>query len=85
MFGTRYPAPCMRTYERSTHTAALTLTAAPTAISATVSNGHSGLVWVTLGSDLPLARTQCAEVLHTQPANAALTRSKLLHMLSCPS
>ena len=55
----------MRTYERSTHTAALTAFAATTAISATVSNGQSGLVWVTLGSgDLPLAKTQFAEVLH---------------------
>jgi len=39
-----------------------------------------------LGSgDLPLAKTQFAEVLHRQPATAALTRFKLLHMLLCPS
>ena len=38
----------MRTYEKSTHTAALTSVAAATAISATVSDRHSGLVWVAL-------------------------------------
>lgn len=76
MFGTRYPAPCMRTYERSTHTAALTSDAAATAISATVSDRHPGLVWVALRvSSLPLAKTKFVEVLHTQPATAALTCS----------
>jgi len=35
--------------------------------------------------NLPLAKTEFAEVLHTQPATAALTRSQQLHMLSCPS
>ena len=55
----------MRTYEKKSHTAALTADDEATAISATVSNGQSGLVWVTLGSgDLPLAKTQFAEVLH---------------------
>ncbi len=38
----------MRTYEKSTHTAALTSVAAATAISTTVSNRHSGQVWVAL-------------------------------------
>ncbi len=47
LFGTRYPAPCMRTYEKSTHTTALTSDDEASAISASVSNGHSSLVWVT--------------------------------------
>jgi len=62
----------MRTYERSTHTAALT----SVAITATDSDRHSGLVWVALRvSSLPLAKTKFLEVLHTQPATAALTCS----------
>ncbi len=36
LFGTRYSTPCMRTYEKSTHTAALTSAVAATAKSITV-------------------------------------------------
>ncbi len=76
----------MRTYERSTHTAALTSVAAAPAISGTDNDRHSGLVWVALRvSNLPLAKIKFAEVLHTQPATAALTPLLLLHMFLCPS
>jgi hypothetical protein len=75
----------MRTYEKKSHTAALTADDEATAISATVSNGHSSLVWVTKVRQYALGEdTELAEVLHTQPATATLMRPQQLHVLSCP-
>ena len=77
----------MRTYEKSTHTAALLSDAA---ISATVSchlenRQLSPDIGYPRSGGFPLEKAEYAEVLHTQPDTAALTRYKLLHTLSSPS